>query len=168
MNIITGAMQIAYATAHISQDVLLMIGTALLILVAELVFFFVPGVSFSSLLIALACIRFGFVPSLAIVIPPIIIAHLILLKNPAIIVNDLTTMMIMLLFGAYAGPFLTDAIGWGFYGAIFGLVKWGALIGLSFVYGGSMPKRVQNIVLEPIFNMLIFWKLRFLFGFLAA
>ena len=158
---------LAFATRRINKvDVGLMLLVAVLILAAELLLFFVPGISLSTLLIALSCAKFGFVPSLAIVIPPIIIAHFLILKNPSIAIGDTVAMIVMLLFGVHAGPFLIDSIGWGFYGVLFGIVKWGTMVGLVFIYGGNMTKRVQNLVLEPIGNFFIFWKLRLLFGFL--
>jgi len=149
-----------------SNDILLMLGVAGLILATELILFFAPGVSISTLLIALTCMKFGFVPSLAIVIPPIIIAHYILLRNPTIAIGDTVAMVVMVLFGAYAGPWLIASVGWGIFGVLFGIVKWGTLFVLSFMYGGNKSKRIQNLFLEPVFNFFIFWKLRLLFGFL--
>ncbi|MFH1450581.1 MAG: hypothetical protein ABIF92_01210, partial [archaeon] len=165
MTIIEMTTQVlAFASRSGRLDIFLMIGVALLILAVELLLFFVPGVSVSTLLIALSCLKFGFVPSLAVVIPPIIIAHFILLKNPSIAIGDTIAMIVMILFGVNAGPWLIDTVGWGFYGALFGVVKWGTMILVALLYGGNVTKRVQNIFLEPVFNFFIFWKLRFLFG----
>ena len=168
MNLIEYAVPImAAASRRINtQEILLMVLVAALILITELVLFYVPGVSISTLLIAIACLKFGFVPCLAIVIPPIIIAHFIWLKNPSIVIGDIITMIVMIFFGVHAGPFLIKYAGWAIFGVLFGLVKWGAMIVMTLLYGGNMTKRVQNLFLEPIFNFFIFWKLRFLFAFL--
>jgi hypothetical protein len=157
---------LAFASRIGRPEIALMLLVAVLIFFAELVFFFVPGLSLSTLFIAMACIKFGFVPSLAIAIPPILIVHLFYMKNPSIAVGDIVTMVIMVLFGSYAGPYIISTVGWGLFGSLFGFVKWGTMILTSFMYGGNMGKRVQNILLEPIFNFFIFWKLRLLFGFL--
>jgi hypothetical protein len=122
--------------------------------------------SLSTLFIALSCAKFGFVPSLIIVLPPIIIAHFLILKNPSIVIGDTVALIVMLLFGVNAGPWIIDTFGWGVYGTLFGIVKWGSLVAMTFLYGGNMTKRVQNLALEPIFNFFIFWKLRMFFGFL--
>jgi len=159
---------VAFASRQMhTPDLWLMLLTAVLILVVELALFYVPGASLSTLLIALSCAKFGFVPSLAIVIPPIVIAHLIWLKNPSIVIGDTITIIVMLLFGVHAGPFLIETIGWGVYGVLFGVVKWGSSLIMTLIYGGNTTKRVQNLVLEPVFNFFIFWKLRFIFTILS-
>ena len=167
MDVASASVQILAAAGRSGRpEILLMIAVAVIILFVELLLFFVPGLSLSTLFIALACAKFGFVPSLAIVIPPIIIAHFIILKNPSIVIGDTIAVIVMVLFGVHAGPWLINTIGWGFYGMLFGVVKWGTMLLLSLIYGGNTAKRVQNLVMEPIGNFFIFWKLRLLFAFL--
>ena len=130
------------------------------IFVVELAFFFIPGVSVSSLVIALACLYYPFWIVFTIAIIPIYAAHFILLKNPGIMVADFLILFPMILFGAIAGPIVLKTfggiLGWSIYGATFSLVKWGVAIPVGMMTGGSMGKRFRELVLEPLVSSLLF------------
>jgi hypothetical protein len=139
---------------------------AILLFAVELIFFLIPGISLSSLMIAIAAIEIGFVPTLVVSIIAIEAAHFILRKDISMFVPDILTLVPLIGFGAFYGTWMIGAFGWGIYGLSFGLIKWGIAIPVGLVTGRNMGKRVRELVLEPPLNFLIFLKLNFIFLFL--
>ena len=156
------AIQMGGAT--ISLAAFLSIMAAMFVL--ELAFFVVPGISFTSLLIATASMYVGFVPTFVVCLVAINAAHFIWRKDVTLFMPNAITLLAMIGYASFFGPDIISAVGWGVFGLGMGLVKWGTALPLGFVFGKNVPKRVMNIVLEPPFNFFIFWKLNFLFMFL--
>lgn len=139
---------------------------ALLLFGLEVVFFLVPGISFSSLLIAIAAIALGFVPTLVISMLAILPAHFILRKDISMFVPDIMVLVPLVAFTSMYGASMLSAFGWGIYGLSVGLLKWGIAIPVGIGLGRNVTKRLRDFILEPPINYLIFWKLHFLFAFL--
>ncbi len=140
-----------------------------LLLVVELLFYFVPGTSISSLLIAMASVYLGFLPVLFAGFIGIGLAHFIIRRDFTLVVIAFITLVPMVALGAFLGEIIIEyfeGFGWPMLGVLMGLTKWGAGIPIGFALGRSMKKRAREIILEPTFNFFIFWKLRFLFMFL--
>ena len=141
-----------------------------LIFAVELAFFFIPGVSLSSLLIAMAAMHYGFVTTFVISIIPIVAAHFLLIRKPTVFIADILTIIPMILFGAYFGKTIigfSGFWGWSILGALFSIVKWGIALPVGYMLGGSIPKRIRELFLEPAGSFFIF-KLNFLFLFLFS
>ena len=140
---------------------------AAVLFAVELIFFLIPGVSVSSLLIALACLYYPFWIVFAISLFPVYFAHILLTRNPSAIVPDFLTLLPMVAFGTFAGPVILNSfggfLGWSVYGALFSLVKWGIAIPVGIMTGRAMGKRLRELILEPIGSSLIFQAKTFFF-----
>jgi len=155
-----------FPSKAVSSNILLIIGLILLIFVVEVVCYLLPGVSLSSLIIAISGMALGFAPTLLICVIAVNAAHLLLRRDFTILVPNLMTLVPMVLFASvYGGP-IVNALGWGVYGLAFGVVKWGVAIIAGTLTGRNTAKRVRDFFLEPPINYLIFAKLHFLFAFL--
>ncbi len=153
---------------HINFNIMYMILLAVLIFAVEMAFFFIPGISISSLLIAMAAVHYGIVPAFLISLPPIVLAHFILIRNPMVFMADAITLILMVFFGANFGKSIigfSNFWGWSIYGAAFSLAKWGVALPLGYMFGSNIAKRMREIILEPIGSFFVF-KLFFLFMFL--
>ncbi len=143
---------------------------AFLIFAVELVFFFVPGISLSGLLIAMSALHYGFFLTFIVAIIPITAAHFLLIKRPTVFIADIMTIIPMIIFAVSLGPTLIGLSkfwGWGIFGALFSVVKWGVALPLGYALGSNIAKRMREILLEPIGSFFVF-KLNFVFAFLFA
>ena len=143
---------------------------AFLIFAVEIIFFFIPGVSLSGLLIAMAALRYGFLITFIVSIIPIVAAHFLLIKRPTVFIADIMTIIPMILFAVSVGPELigfSKFWGWSIFGALFSVVKWGVALPVGYALGGSIAKRMREILLEPVGSFFVF-KLNFVFAFLFA
>lgn len=134
----------------------------ILLFFLELLFYFVPGISLSSLFIAIAGIAFGFVQTFVISLVAVEFAHIILRKDFSIVIPDVIVLVPIVAFASFYGSFVLETFGWGIYGSLIGIIKWGVAIASGFLVGRDMSKRIREFILEPIANYLIFWKLNFL------
>ena len=143
---------------------------AFLIFVTELIFFFIPGISLSGLLIAMSALHYGFLLTFIVSIIPIVIAHFFLIRRPTVFIADIMTIIPMILFAATLGPVLigfSKFWGWSIFGALFSVVKWGVALPVGYALGSNIAKRMREILLEPIGSFFVF-KLNFVFAFLFA
>lgn len=141
----------------------------ILLLAVELMFYFVPGVSISSLLIAMASVHLGFLPVLMAGLVGIGLAHFIIRRDFTVVLIAFIILIPMTALGAFLGPEIIEyfgAFGWPMLGILMGITKWGCGMPIGFILGRNMSKRSREIILEPVFNFFIFWKLRFLLMFL--
>lgn len=150
-----------------SSDIALLLMIAVLLFMVELVFYIVPGVSLSTLLIGMVAIPFGFTPVLIISIFAILTAHFLIRKDITMFVPDIFTLIPMIAFAAFLGPWAIANLGWGLYGASLAVIKWGVAIPVGFTMGRNMAKRYREVILEPIVCFFIFAYLRFLFEWLV-
>ena len=148
------------------SDLFTLITVAILLFIVELVFFMIPGVSLSTLLIGLAGIALGFLPVFLISLVAILAAHFLIRKDISLFVPDILTLIPLVAYAAFLGSWTIATLGWPAYGIILGLVKWGVAIPVGMMTGHNMPKRYREVILEPIVNGLIFWKLVFIFEWL--
>ncbi|MFH1424680.1 MAG: hypothetical protein ABIG20_03290 [archaeon] len=148
-------------------DIMTFIIIAVLLFLVELVFYLIPGVSLSSLLIGMTAIAFGFVPVFVISLFAILAAHFVLRKDISLFMPDIFTLVPMVAFATFLGAGTIDMFGWGIYGALLGLVKWGAAILTGFMFGRNMAKRYMEVLLEPVLNFFIFTYLTFVFAWLV-
>ncbi len=167
------ALSISGQMAALSiKDIGALVVLAAVIFAVELVFFLIPGVSLSSLIIALACLYYPFWIVFAISLFPVFAAHFLITKNPSAIVPDFLTLLPMVAFGQFAGPIILKSfggfLGWSVYGALFSLVKWGVAIPVGVMTGRSMGKRFREIILEPLFSSVIFQAKGFFFFLFPA
>src|SRR3989344_3481703 len=143
---------------------------AFLIFAVEIIFFFIPGISVSGLLIAMAALHYGFPLTFIVSIIPIVAAHFLLIKRPTVFIADIMTIIPMILFAATLGPTLigfSKFWGWSIFGALFSVVKWGVALPVGYALGSNIAKRMREILLEPIGSFFVF-KLNFVFAFLFA
>lgn len=167
MDIVSASVQIvAAASKHAEPEITLYLLATALIFITELALFYIPGFSLSSLLIALCGLKFGFVPTLMISAPPVMIAHFILRKDVAMFSADLITIIPMIAFASEFGALVIEMFGWGLFGAFFGLVKWGMATAAGVLFGRNIAKRIREFFVEPIVNYFVFTHLLFLFAFL--
>ena len=162
------AVELLAIPANLSIVNLLLL--AFLIFAVELVFFFIPGISLSGLLIAMSAIHYGFLLTFIVSIIPIAAAHFLLIKRPTVFIADIMTIIPMTLFAATLGPTLigfSKFWGWSIFGALFSVVKWGVALPLGYALGSNLAKRLRGILLEPIGSFFVF-KLNFVFAFLFA
>ena len=162
------AVELLAIPANLSIVNLLLL--AFLIFAVELVFFFIPGISLSGLLIAMSAIHYGFLLTFIVSIIPIAAAHFLLIKRPTVFIADIMTIIPMTLFAATLGPTLigfSKFWGWSMFGALFSVVKWGVALPVGYALGGNIAKRMREILLEPIGSFFVF-KLNFVFAFLFA
>jgi len=140
---------------------------AAVLFAVELALFLVPGVSLSSLIIALACLYYPFWIVFAVSLFPVFLAHFLITKNPSAIVPDFLTLLPMVAFWVFAGPLIlknfSGFLGWSVYGALFSLVKWGGALPVGIMTGRSMGKRFRELLLEPIGSSIIFQGKTFFF-----
>jgi len=148
------------------SDLFTLATVAILLFIVELVFFLIPGISLSTLLIGLAGIALGFLPVFLISLFAILAAHFLLKKDISMFVPDILTLIPLVAYAAFLGSWTISTLGWPAYGVILGLVKWGVAIPVGFMTGRNMAKRYREVILEPIVNGLIFWKLVFIFEWL--
>ena len=144
--------------------------TLLILMVAlfglEMLFFYVPGISLTSMGVAVTAMFAGFIPTFVITFISVGTAHVILRRNVQILIPDALVLAPMVGFAAFFGQSVIGLWGWAAFGAAMGVVKWGTAIGVGMMLGQNMAKRWREIILEPIGNSLIFWKLNFIFLFL--
>jgi hypothetical protein len=134
---------------------------------AEMIFYFVPGVSLSSLIIGFVAMKLGFTMTFVISLVAIESAHLILRKGDfSVLMPGIATLAPMVAFATFAGPWIVNTLGWGLYGVSIGLTKWGFALLAGHFMGRNMPKRLHNVVLEPVLNYFIFWKMHAILGIL--
>ena len=149
------------------KDVGSLLVLAAVLFAVELAFFLIPGVSVSSLLIALACLYYPFWIVFAVSLFPVFFAHFLITKNPSAIVPDFLTLLPMVAFGTFAGPVILSSVsgflGWSLYGVTFSLVKWGVAIPVGIMTGRSMGKRLRELVLEPLVSSILFQAKTFFF-----
>jgi len=129
----------------------------------ELLFFYVPGISLTSLGIGVMSLFAGFLPTFVVSLISVGAAHVILRKDFSILFADAMTLTPMVLFGSFFGQAVIDLWGWGAFGAAMGVIKWGTALGVGMMLGRNMAKRMRELVLEPVANYFIFWKLSFIF-----
>lgn len=97
-----------------------------LLLVVELLFYFAPGVSLSSLLIAMLAVEFGFLPALLAGFIGVELAHFIIRRDPMIAVIGFIVLAPMAAVSAFFGPAIIEefgTFGWPLLGAVIGAVK---------------------------------------------
>ncbi|MDP7260514.1 MAG: hypothetical protein QGI80_00950 [archaeon] len=129
----------------------------MMLFVSEILFFYVPGVSISNLILTVVGMAFGFGPTFVIGFLSILPAHFILRKDMTMMIVSLFTLVPMVAISAFYGNYIVNLLGWPMLGFVVSVVKWGSSIVIGVMMGRAMPKKILNIMLEPLISIPVFW-----------
>lgn len=129
----------------------------MMLFVSELLFFYVPGFSISNLILTVIAMAFGFGPTFVIGLLSILPAHFILRKDMTMMIVSFFTLVPMVTLASFYGAYIVNLLGWPMLGFVVSVVKWGSSIVIGVLMGRTMPKKILNIMLEPLISIPVFW-----------